>query len=130
MAFKQWRSYLAGAQHRVQVLTDHKNLLYFTTTWTLNRRQARWSIFLADFNFEIQYQPGTQQGKADALSRHSEYELWAGDEAYSQQTHTLLKPEQFRVIVTINTLPDSYLVRDIKMATEEDTWATSIKKEL
>jgi hypothetical protein len=75
MAFKQWRSYLAGAQHRVQVLTDHKNLLYFTTTWTLNRRQARWSIFLADFNFEIQYQPGTQQGKADALSRHSEYEL-------------------------------------------------------
>jgi hypothetical protein len=75
MAFKQWRSYLAGAQHRVQVLTDHKNLLYFTTTWTLNRRQARWSIFLDDFNFEIQYQPGTQQGKADALSRHSEYEL-------------------------------------------------------
>ncbi len=56
-------------------MTDHKNLLYFTTTWTLNRRQARWSIFLADFNFEIQYQPGTQQGKADALSRHSEYEL-------------------------------------------------------
>jgi hypothetical protein len=52
-AFEQWRPYLAGAQHRVQVLTDHKNLLYFTTTWTLNRRQARWSIFLADFDFEI-----------------------------------------------------------------------------
>jgi hypothetical protein len=40
MAFEQWRPYLAGAQHRVQVLTDHKNLLYFTTTRTLNRRQA------------------------------------------------------------------------------------------
>jgi len=37
-AFKQWRSYLAGAQHRVQVLTDHKNFLYFMTTRTLNRR--------------------------------------------------------------------------------------------
>jgi hypothetical protein len=48
----------------------------------LNRRQARWSIFLADFDFEILYQPGTQQGKADALSRRSEYELRAGDEAY------------------------------------------------
>jgi hypothetical protein len=58
-AFEQWRPYLAGAQHRVQVLTDHKNLLYFTTTRTLNRRQARWSIFLADFDFEIQYQLGT-----------------------------------------------------------------------
>jgi hypothetical protein len=31
-AFKQWRLYLAGAKHQVQVLTDHKNLLYFTTT--------------------------------------------------------------------------------------------------
>jgi len=40
-AFEQWRPYLAGAQHQVQVLTDHKNLLYFTTIWTLNRRQAR-----------------------------------------------------------------------------------------
>jgi hypothetical protein len=38
MAFEQWRPYLAGAQHRVQVLIDHKNLLYFTTTRTLNHR--------------------------------------------------------------------------------------------
>ncbi len=83
-AFEQWRLYLAGAQHRVQVLTDHKNLLYFTTTRTLNRRQTCWSIFLADFDFEIQYQFGAQQGKVDALSRRSEYELRVGDEAYGQ----------------------------------------------
>jgi hypothetical protein len=51
----------------------------------LNRRQAHWSIFLADFDFEIQYQPDTQQGKVDALSRRSEYELRVGDEAYGQQ---------------------------------------------
>jgi len=74
-AFEQWKLYLVGAQHRVQVQTDHKNLLYFTTTRTLNRRQAHWSIFLVDFDFEIQYQPGTRQGKADALSHRSEYEL-------------------------------------------------------
>ncbi len=53
-----------------------------------------------------------------------------GDEAYGQQNQTLLNPEQFRVAPTISTLPNSYLVRDIKMATEEDTWATNIKKEL
>jgi hypothetical protein len=52
-AFEQWRSYLVGAQHRVQVLTDHKNLLYLTATRTLNRCQAHWSIFLTDFDFEI-----------------------------------------------------------------------------
>ena len=39
-AFAEWQPYLAGAQHRIQVLTDHKNLIYFTTTRTLNRRQA------------------------------------------------------------------------------------------
>jgi hypothetical protein len=83
-AFEQWRPYLAGAQHRIQILIDHKNFLYFTTTRTLNRRQARWFIFLADFDFEIQYQPGAQQGKADALFRCSEYELRVGDEAYGQ----------------------------------------------
>jgi hypothetical protein len=96
----------------------------------LNHRQARWSIFLANFDFEIQYQPGTQQGKADALSRRSEYELRVGDEAYGQQNQTLLNPEQFRVVTTISTFPNSYLVKDIKMATKEDTWATNIKKEL
>jgi len=53
-----------------------------------------------------------------------------GDEAYDHQTQALLKPEQFRVVATISTLPDSYLIRDIKMATEEDTWATSIKKDV
>jgi len=63
------------------------------TTRTLNRHQARWFIFLADFDFEIQYQPGTQQVKADALSHRLECELQAGDEAYGQQTQTLLKPE-------------------------------------
>jgi len=56
-AFEQWRPYLVGAQHRVQVMIDHKNLQYFTTTRTLNCRQAHWSIFLIDFDFEIQYQP-------------------------------------------------------------------------
>jgi hypothetical protein len=39
-AFEEWRPYLAGAQHRVQVITDHKNLIYFSTTRTLNRRVA------------------------------------------------------------------------------------------
>ena len=39
--FEEWYPYLVGAQHRVQVVTDHKNLVYFSITRTLNRRQAR-----------------------------------------------------------------------------------------
>lgn len=52
-AFTVWRHYLVGAQHPINVFTDHQNLRYFMTTRTLNRRQARWSIFLSDFNFVI-----------------------------------------------------------------------------
>ena len=40
-SFEEWHPYLAGAQHHVQVVTDHKNLIYFSITRTLNRRQAR-----------------------------------------------------------------------------------------
>ena len=35
-AFKQWKTYLEGSKDPVQVYTDHKNLVYFTTTKVLN----------------------------------------------------------------------------------------------
>jgi hypothetical protein len=40
-AASHWRCYLEGARHTVSVLTDHKNLIYFTTTKKLTRRQVR-----------------------------------------------------------------------------------------
>jgi len=40
-AFRQWKVYLEGPKHTVTVFTDHKNLIYFTTTKELNRRQIR-----------------------------------------------------------------------------------------
>jgi len=71
--FKHWRRYCEGAEHQVQVFSDHQNLEYFTTTKVLNRRQARWAQELAVIDFKIYYRPGTQNGKPDALSRRSEY---------------------------------------------------------
>ena len=35
-AFKQWRVYLKGLKHEIQVYSDHKNLLYFMTMKILN----------------------------------------------------------------------------------------------
>jgi len=72
-AFKHWRRYCKGATHQIQVLSDHQNLEYFTTTKVLNRRQARWVRELAGIDFRIYYCPGSQNGKLDALSRRSEY---------------------------------------------------------
>jgi RNase H-like domain found in reverse transcriptase len=57
-AFKAWRHYLEGIEVPIDVVTDHKNLEYFCTTWILSRRQARWSTFLSGFNMVIRFHPG------------------------------------------------------------------------
>ena len=40
-AFEQWTAELESSDQPVQVITNHKNLEYFTTTKRLNPRQAR-----------------------------------------------------------------------------------------
>ena len=72
-ALKQWRVYLEGPKYPVQIYTDHKNLLYWTTTKQLNRRQVRWAETLASYNFVINHVRGTENTCADALSRRSDY---------------------------------------------------------
>jgi len=39
-ALKEWRHFLEGATHPVEIWTNHKNLEYFMTAKKLNRRQA------------------------------------------------------------------------------------------
>ena len=68
-AFQQWRVYLEGAQHPIQVYTDHKNLEYFTGARTTSRRHARWAATLAAYQYTIVYRKGASNGKPDALSR-------------------------------------------------------------
>ncbi len=93
--FEEWRPELEGCELPVKILTDHKNLEYFTTTKMLNRRQARWSEFLSRFNFRIQYRPGKQGQKPDALTRRSEDLPKEGDERLQHQSQVVLKRENF-----------------------------------
>jgi len=72
-ALEQWRHYLEGAKHPVQVLTDHKNLEYFMTSQKLNRRQARWSTYLSRFDLDLSYRPGKSNAKPDLLSRRADH---------------------------------------------------------
>jgi hypothetical protein len=55
------------------VWSDHRNLQWFMTSKILNRRQARWSLFLSEFSFAIQHRAGSLNAKADALSRRPDY---------------------------------------------------------
>ena len=42
-AFKIWRYYLEGLAYPINVVTDHKNLEYFSTTKILIQKQVWWS---------------------------------------------------------------------------------------
>jgi len=42
-----WRHYLEGAKLEFEIWTNHKNLQYFMTSQKLNRRQARWALYLS-----------------------------------------------------------------------------------
>ena len=46
-ALEEWRHFVEGAEHQVEIWTDHKNLEYFMTAKKLNWRQACWSLLLA-----------------------------------------------------------------------------------
>ena len=68
-AFRTWRHYLEGSATPVDVVTDHKNLEYFSTSKVLTRRQDWWSEFLSSFNLVICFHPGKLGAKPDALTR-------------------------------------------------------------
>ena len=65
---EHWRHYLQGTTHPVTLLTDHKNLTYFHQPQKLSRHQARWMMFLQDFDLHFIHLPGSAMGPADALS--------------------------------------------------------------
>ena len=68
-AFQQWQHYLEGSSTPVDVVTDHQNLQYFSTTKILMHHQARWSEYLSAFNLIIHFRPGKLGTKPDALTR-------------------------------------------------------------
>ena len=72
-ALREWRVYLEGTKYPVQIYTDHKNLLYWTSTKQLNWRQVRWAETLASYSFKINHVRGMENGRADALSRRPNY---------------------------------------------------------
>ena len=69
LALEEWCQYLQGTTHPITVITDHKNLSYVKDPRKLSRQQARWSLFLQDFDLQWQVTPGTKMAPADVLSR-------------------------------------------------------------
>lgn len=68
-SFYHWRHYLEGSRHCIEVFSDHENLKRFREKRKLNRRQARWSEFLEDFDFHINHRSGKLGAKPDVFTR-------------------------------------------------------------
>src|SRR2546426_8564676 len=68
-ALKEWHHHLEGSQHQIIIWSDHENLTRWREPQQLNRRQARWMLYLEHFNYVIKHMPGTKNVLADALSR-------------------------------------------------------------
>jgi len=85
-----WRHFLEGARMKFEIWTDHKNLEYFVSSQNLNRRQAQWALYLSRFDFVLRHIPGSKMGKADRLSRRSD---WKKGVEGDNEERTLLKPE-------------------------------------
>jgi len=60
----------------------------------LNRRQARWALYLSRFNFTLKHVPGSKMGKADSLSRRPDWEIGVEKD---NEDKTLVKPEWLKV---------------------------------
>jgi hypothetical protein len=95
-AFKTWQHYLEGAVTTIQVLTDHKNLEYFSTTKMLTRRQAQWSEYLSAFNLHITYRPGKDRVKPDTLTWR--YGVYSKDGT----SYAKVNPENLRPVFSAN----------------------------
>ena len=111
-ALQHWRVYAEGAPE-LTILSDHKNLTHFTTTKQLTRRQVRWSELLGQYKFDIRYTPGRDNGRADALSRRSDYM-----EGKERVQHNILKANRDGSL-SANTKEFNHIVRVLQDTEEQ-----------
>lgn len=64
---KQFRPYLLG--QKFKIITDHRALSWLFNIKDPGSRLTRWRLKLEEYEYEIQYKPGTSNTNADALSR-------------------------------------------------------------
>ena len=98
-AFKIWWYYLEDPAYPIDVVMDHKNLEYFSTTKVPTWRQAWWSKYLSQFNLVIRFCPGYLGAKLDAFTRRWNIYTKGGNTGYatvnSHNFKSIFTQEQF-----------------------------------
>ena len=114
-----WRHFLEGAKDQFEIWTDHKNLEYFIKAPKLNRRQARWLLYLSRFDFALKHVAGKSIGRADSLSRRVD---WAERVERDNENQVILKREwiEVRAMEQLVEGPEEEIVKKIKEARDKD----------
>ena len=116
---KHWRHYLEGANHKVLIQCDHKNLEYFQTSKVLSQRQARWAEILSSYDFVVEHLE-EKKNPADGPSRRPDYEI-GSDRPTARLLATL-------AVTTVEPYDD--LLQEIKAAQAIDALAADVKHKI
>ena len=116
---------MEGAKLEFKIWTDHKNLQYFMMSQKLNCRQARWALYLSQFNFTLKHIPGKSMGKADGLSRRPD---WQEGVERDNEDQKLIELEWIRGVETI--MEEKDLRERIKKTQEGDKKIVKAVEEL
>ena len=123
-----WRHLLEGAQYKFEIWTDHKNLEYFMKVQKLNRRQARWALYLSWFDFILKYVVGVKMGKADGLSRRADWKVGIDK---NNDNQIIIKDNWIHNIYEVIVEgPEVDLVEKIKKARSKDEDVVRIVEEM
>jgi len=101
-AFWNWCHYLEGSISPIDVVTDHKNLEYFSTSKVLSHWQAWWSEFLSQFNLVICFHPGKLGAKPDTLTRR--WDIYPKEE---DSGYAWVNPQNLWLVFTQEQLTNS-----------------------
>jgi len=123
-----WRHLLEGAQYKFKIWTDHKNLEYFMKAQKLNRRQARWALYLSRFDFTLKHVAGSKMGKADRLSRRADWKVGTDKDNENQ---IFIKDQWIRSMYEVVVEgPEVELVEKIKRARSKDEDVVRVVEEM
>jgi len=123
-----WRHLLEGVQTKFEIWTDHKNLEYFMKAQKLNRRQARWALYLSRFDFTLKHVAGAKMGKADGLSQRADWKVGVDKDNDNQ---VFIKDNWIRSMYEVVVEgPEVELVEKIKKARSKDKDVVRVVEEM
>ena len=118
---------MEGVQSKFEIWTDHKNLEYFMKVQKLNQRQAQWALYLSRFDFMLKHVPGTRMGKADRLSRRSDWKVGVEKDNENQ---VFIKDNWIHSLQVVIEGPEVGILEKIKKAKSKDKDIVRVVKEI